>query len=334
MKMKYMKYVLPLLVVVVLLIIALPAAAQGPVSVWTNGGRLPVFVRAAGTNEDPFGGFCKSYFGALSADQKGGGGQFSGAPANFGLNPFGRCDEGGGIPNFASGDGTSIRKAVYVGGAWSTSNYSVNRNASNLTLGLQSGETGYELPTCATLKSPAGTSRWFKTDTWKNKKLQVWLDDELNTATAPSGSAVFGAADNYMFGTAAGDAWSANAFFDSPNWSSYNEGYVMAIYDPDNLKANNAYVAPNAAILTVNVSGTGSPRRFGNGSYAGVSIAGGGFGGIHGYGQWNPNQPSHMLWYESVFDGWTYIRVYNQQIWDGVVSVCTYRATRDAPGIN
>ena len=284
----------------------------------TGEGRKAVFVRTAGTNEDPFGGHPIGFGAALTSP----------GIARFGLSPF-REALPGGVPSSASGDGTSARKAVYVGGAW------VADFRSQFPRDPQ-----IELPSCATVKSPAGTSRWFKSDTWKGKKLQVWLDDELNTATAPSGSAVFGAGDAYMWGIAPGDAWSSN-YWDTPGVTSvvylsgpFIEGWVMAIYDPDNLKPNYAFAAPNAWLYTVNYSGGGSPRRSGQGvpggsdNGRGVSVFGGGAGGIHTYAQWNPNQPSHLLWSEGGYDGWVHARVYNQMIWDGVVTVCSYRATR------
>jgi hypothetical protein len=115
----------------------------------------------------------------------------------------------GGTPSTRSGDGTSPRKAIYIGGTWRE--------------GLRPTEA--EMPTCATIKSPAGTSRWFKADTWKDRQLIVWLDDELNDATRPSGSAVFGAADDYMKGTASGGFWQKNAYFDGANsvgWKGAN----------------------------------------------------------------------------------------------------------------
>ena len=316
--MKYMKVIVPLLVVVAMLVVVLPAGAQGPVKVATSDGVKAIFVRTAGTNEDPFGGHPIGYGQALP----------SAGMARFGISPF-REALPGGVPSSASGDGTSARKAVYVGGAWVADSRAQSPR-----------EPQIELPSCATLKSPAGTSRWFKMDTWKDKKLQIWLDDELNTATAPSGSAVFGAADAYMWGIAPGDAWSVN-YWDTPGVTSsmyltgpWLEGWVMAIYDPDNMKPNYAFAAPNAWLYTVAYSGGGSPRRSGQGvpggsdNGRGVSVFGGGAGGIHTYAQYNPNQPSHLLWSEGGYDGWVHARVFNQMIWDGVVTVCSYRASK------
>jgi hypothetical protein len=325
--MKYMKVIVPLLVVVAMLIVVLPAGAQGPVKVATLDGAKNIFVRTAGTNEDPFGGLPIGYGNASTS---------AGAAGIFGLSPF-RAALPGGVPSDKSGDGTSARKAVYIGGAWAVDSRSQAPR-----------EPAIELPSCATVKSPAGTSRWFKMDTWKNKLLQVWLDDELNTATAPSGSAVFGAGNIYMYGTAPGDGWQSNGF-DTPGFTSqknsisgspfltgpFLEGFVMAIYDPDNLKPNYAFEAPNAWLYTVNYSGAGSPRRSGQNVTppgAGTSVAGGGAGGIHGYGQYNRNNPSHLLNYQAVFDGWVHARVYNQMIWDGVVTVCSYRANPNVNG--
>lgn len=286
--MKLMKWLVPLAVVIVLLAIALPAAAQGPVTqVVTYKG--PVVVVSAGTNEDPFGGFPKS----------------SRKFSDSGLLP-------GGTPSSASGDGTTPRKAINIAGTWAAGKR----------------PTEAEMPTCALIKSPAGTSRWFKADTWRDRQLIVWLDDELNDATRPSGSAVFGGADLYMSGTASGGYWQKNAYFDGANsQTGYRvrtgpslQGYVMAIYDPDALQPNREFDPPNAFILTLNTSGSGGLLR----SKGNVSLGSVG-GGPHGFGQYNYGEPKHLLWYDGRFDGWVYIRIYNQMVWDGVVTVCSYR---------
>lgn len=325
--MKYLKVLVPLLVIVALLVMALPAGAQGP---------RPVFVRTAGTNEDPFGGFPIGYIANAAADRVG-------VTALFGYAPWATIIPGG-VPSDKSGDGTSARKAVYIGGAWA--NQSVSGNVG----GRAANENPREIPSCATVKIPAGTSRWFKTDSWvraaggQNLKLQVWLDDELNTATAPSGSATWGAADNYMWGANGESPWVTNGWDIYPWSTGYQygnplvDGYVMAIYDPTNMKPNYAFAPPNATLYTLAYSAAGSPRRScqGPGCDNGRGISGTGIinpsgtniGGsqIHGYGSWNKNQPSHLLWWEGVQDGWVHVRVYNQMIWDGVATVCSYRA--------
>lgn len=287
--MKLMKWLVPLAVVIVLLAIALPAAAQGPVTqVVTYKG--PVVVVSPGTNEDPFGGLAKT----------------SRKFSDTGILP-------GGLPSNASGDGTSPRKAINISGTWKEGKV----------------PTEAEMPTCVLIKSPAGTSRWFKAATWRDRQLIVWLDDELNDATRPSGSAVFGAADNYMSGTASGGFWQKNAYFDGANSvTGYRvatgpsmEGYVMAIYDPDSLGPNREFDPPNAAILTLNTSGSGGLLRSkGNVSLSGI------VGTVpHGFGQYNYGEPKHLLWYDGRFDGWAFIRVVNQMVWDGVITVCSYR---------
>jgi hypothetical protein len=48
---------------------------------------------------------------------------------------------------------------------------------------------------------------------------------------------------------------------------------------------------------------------------------------IHSWAQYNPFQPSHLLWWEGHLDGWVHARVFNQMVWEGVVSVCSYRAS-------
>jgi hypothetical protein len=123
-------------------------------------------------------------------------------------------------------------------------------------------------------------------------------------------------------------------------------GYFMLIYDPDALQPNYAFAPPNAAILTLNVSGAGSLRRSctaasyagqpcvpassgGPSTERGVSLTGmlGDQAKIRG-ATFNPNQPSHLLWSEGTYDGWVYVRVWNQMLWDGWVSVCSYRALK------
>ena len=305
-----------------------PVAQAAPVKVATGGdGMKNVFVRAAGTNEDPFGGLPINTSSGL------------GAASKFGVGGPGVFAAPGGKPSDKSGDGTSPRKAIFIGGAWAMGpavGGNVGYRAAN--------ENPEELPSCATVKSPAGVSRWFKMDTWQNKKLQIWLDDELNTATAPSGSAVFGAGDNWMVGLNQQSAWAVNGWdwvIGAPANPYYADGWVLAVYDPTNMQPNFAYEAPNATLYTLTTSGTGSLRRSGQGapladSSRGVSGTGiiygsgvaGAFSNVHGYATYNKNQPSHLLWWEGVMDGWVHTRVYNQMIWDGVVTVCSYRAGR------
>ncbi len=314
------KLVFALILVAALLVVAMPALAQGP---------RPLWVVKAGTNEDPFGGLPIGY---------GQGPQGEGSVAMFGLSPLVRALPGG-VPSNKSGDGTSPRKSIYIGGAWAERSAVSMRTDIAETFG-NTKNLAVEIPTCATLKIPSGVSRWFKMDTWKDKKLQVWLDDEKNDATAPSGSAVWGASNSYMWGTAPGDGWQAVGW-DTPGQTSYKylsgpflEGFVMAILDPNNLRPNYAYAAPNAALYTVNVNSGASPRvgtqgmnqqTMWQGDLKSVSAIIGETN-THGYGQFNPNQPSHLLFYEGRFDGWVHARIYNNMIWDGVATVCSYRA--------
>lgn len=289
------KLIFALLIVAALLVVVMPAAAQGPAPVMIqtrDRGPKPIYVVKAGTNEDPFGGLpiqTSSGLGAASIFGTGGPGVF--------LIP-------GGVPSNKSGDGTTPRKSIYIGGAWD--------------------KDGGELPTCATVKIPAGSSRWFKMDTWKDFQLQVWVDDELNDATTPSGSAVFGAGDYYMLGLAPGSAWAVNAAsskgaIPEDGWvGPYTEGFVMAILDPDNMRPNYAFPPPNATLYTTN-----GDRDKNNLSTADIL----GSQSIHGYGQYNWAQPSHLLWYDgNNWAGWVHAKVTNQMIWDGTVSVCSYRA--------
>ncbi len=216
----------------------------------------------------------------------------AGMPVNedpFGGYPIlGALDEiqQGGVPSALSGDGSAPRSAIYIAND------------------------------CATLRFAAGKARWFKLDAWGNKRQQIWLDDELATASAPGGSAVWGAADKYMLGTAPGDAWRTNAY---P--VEIVSGYVLAVYDPDSLRPLVSFTPPNAAILSVNVDARGFLQ---NAKYN-VAISDAVGARIHGLGSYNKSQPSHLLWYEGNFSGWVFVMVYNQMIWDDTASVCSQR---------
>jgi hypothetical protein len=202
----------------------------------------------------------------------------------------------GGVPSALSGDGSTPRKAIYIA------------------------------DDCATLRFQAGKARWFKLDAWGDKQQQIWLDDELEKAIVPSGSAVWGAAHNYMIGTAPGDGWRANAY---PNADAGNEnlrhGYVMAVYDPDALRPLNVFSPTpyngNAAILAVNTDA----RGFLLNGPTNLSIADAAGARIHGYGAFNRAQPSHLLWHSATYSGWVFVQVYNQMIWDDTASVCAAR---------
>lgn len=198
----------------------------------------------------------------------------------------------GGVPSALSGDGSTPRRAIYIA------------------------------DDCATLRFQAGKTRWFKLDAWGDKQQQIWLDDELASATAPSGSAVWGAALDYMLGTAPGDAWRANAYpsVDAAN-ANLRHGYVMAVYDPESVRPLNVFSPPNAAILSVNTDARGF-LRYGPDN---ISIADAAGARIHGYANHNRAQPSHLLWYEARFSGWVFVLVYNQMIWDDTASVCAAR---------
>jgi hypothetical protein len=293
------KLVFVLIIVAALLVVAMPAAAQGPVLVQTTDqGLKPIYVVKAGTNEDPFGGLPLSTSSGL------------GSATKFGLGQPGVFLIPGGKPSNLSGDGSTPRKSIYIGGAWDND--------------------GKELPTCATVVIPAGGSKWFKMDTWKNRWLQLWVDDELNAATSPSGTAVFGAADGYTQGQTPGSTWLKNAVSDKWGQTSYKtysgpfaDGIVAAIYDPDNMQPNFAFAPPNAALYTTNGSRSGQGLKFPGNGLSQSNIVG---SDIHGYATYNPNKTDHLLWFDAKMDGWVHARVRNQMIWDATVSVCSYRS--------
>jgi hypothetical protein len=364
---KMKKLFFALIVVAALLLVAMPAAAQGP-NPW-----VPMFFdrtsqMTAAWVGDPFGGNPKLNVGVkYEPDGKGGvAAKFdnalfplTGITAKFGLSPFSSILPGG-IPSSMSGDGSTPRKAIYIGGAWADAavnpwcSFVWDSNTHDTYVykcrNYAAGETPYEIPACATVKIPAGSSKWFKLDTWwkdtagRKLRTQIWLDDELDGATKPSGKAVFGAADRYYYGTAPMDGWSTNVYWgaNAQNPDEIN-GYFMVVYDPEALQPNFAFAAPNAALFTLDVSGAGSLRRSctaaafagqpcvpaskgGPSTSTGVSLFGmlGSQTKISG-ATFNKFQPSHLLWTEGGYDGWVFVRVWNQMIWDGTVSVCSFR---------
>jgi len=366
------KLIFALIVVAALLVVAMPVAAQGPDPygrVWFD--RTPQITPAwAG---DPFGGNPKLMWdvkyvpdgkGGVMMQGNGAGGApgaawpYTGIVAKFGPYPPGSFLPGG-IPSSMSGDGSTPRKAIYIGGAWADASvnpvgnycWEQNTNVPPVFQCRESNQTPYEIPACATVKVAAGGSKWFKLDTWKKDNsgralaTQIWLDDELDGATKWSGSAVFGAANKYFWGTAPFDGWSANVFWGA-NAMNPNEinGYFMIVYDPEALAPNYVYAPPNAAILT----GGGSSGTSGTcdaAAYAGLPCIKASSGGPATDGSrsinsmvgperkiigatHNNSQPSHLLWTEGGYDGWVYVRVANQMIWDGTVTVCSYRALK------
>jgi len=392
------KMIFALIVIAALLVVAMPVAAQGPyppnlnpyipVSAWYN--RTSQMTAAwAG---DPFGGNARLPVevkyepdgkGGVAAKLANASFPYTGIVAKFGPSPWAFQDVlPGGMPSSMSGDGSAPRKAIYIGGAWAdpsvnpTGTYGKYMGSTNLpTRGTN--ENPFELPACATVKIPAGSSKWFKLDTWKKEpqgqvsgggsadtfakiNTQIWVDDELDGATAPSGSAVFGAANKYMWGTADDDAWSMNAAYKAPQTREDINGFFMAVYGPDAMNPNYAFAPPNAWLFTLNVSSTGGvSRTCTSAAFAGqpcVSAASGGNSAPAGnsasgqhtnissemfingvpaagtvaqavsiFGTFNPSQPSHLLWVEGTWDGWVFTRVINQMIWDGTVTVCSYR---------
>ena len=301
----------------------------------------------------------------------------TGIVAKYGLSPwrydpysssFGTFVAGeiqpGGIQSRMSGNGGNPFKAIYIGGAWvdasdnlwcssiwdPNTNVPLIRQCRNQSI----GENPLEVPGCATVMIPAGNSKWFKFDTWKKdnagRRLQteVWIDDELDSATKPSGSAVFGAANKYYWGTAPMDGWSGNALLGTNPMNSVEiNGFFGMIFSPDVLKPNYAFAPPNASLLTVEYSGTGSARRSctaaayagqpcvpaskgGPSTSGGLSLSGlraflTGWADYFDFMEFNKSQPSHLMWYSTNGDGWYFLRVWNQMIWEGTVSVCSYR---------
>lgn len=281
--MKSLKILIPLFVLCALVVLVVPAIADQP-----------------GNNEDPFGGL--PIIGEIRV------------PICRDNSCIGEKSTGktfiaeGGVPSRASGNGTSPRRAINISGIWGTQR--------------ANDELPPEFPNCSTLRIPTGQYRWFKLEAYGDRRTRIWLDDELDGATLPSGAARFGAADRYMLGTAPGDAWNKNALNGNGDQSeNFLEGFVMAIYDPDNLRPNYAFEPPNAALLSVNVDGRGALLN-GPDNLSVKDVTG---AGIHGFGSYNAAEPSHLLWYEGTWSGWVFVMVYNQMIWDGTMTVCSQR---------
>lgn len=255
---------------------------------------LPTSAQGPLTYEDPFGGLP-----ILGTDPNG-----VGAVARFGLTP----EKGplpGGIPSTKSGNGTSPRRAINI--------------------------TSEDEPVCSTFRLPAGTAGWFKLLADGGNMTHVWLDDERADAREPSGGAVWGAADRYMVGTPPGSAWRKNALNGTNSQDpNFREGYVLAVYDPDNLKPNYAFSPPNAAILTLSTDNRGLLLN-GPGNRSLKDITG---AGIAGYGNRSRDHPQHLLWYQGHFGGWAYVMVYNQMIWDDTASLCTQQVEIIAPPVS
>lgn len=281
---KLFKALVPIVVLFALFVFVLPALADQP-----------------GNNEDPFGGL--PIIGEIRVpicrDNSCTGEKSSGKTF---------LDQGG-MPSRASGNGTSPRRAINISGIWA------GQPRAN-------GEFPPELSNCGTIRIPAGSFRWFKLEAYGDRRTQIWLDDELDTATTPSGAAKFGAADQYMRGTAPGDAWQKNVINgNGEQVENFLEGFVMAVYDPTNLQPNYAFQPPNAALLSMNVDARGTLLN-GPDNLSVKDVTG---AGIHGYGSYNGSQPSHLLWYEGTWSGWVYVSVYNQMVWDGTATVCSLR---------
>lgn len=206
--------------------------------------------------------------------------------------PVAADDPFGGPPSKNSGDGSTTWGAIYI------------------------GDNG-----CWTGGMAAGAAMWFKADTWKDKHLQIFLDDRLAGAATPkgpgtaldwkiNGSAVWGAAKNYFQGKAPGAPEEANSLGNSPQEVNFKQGFAFRVYDPDSLFPNYEYNAPNMWLLTTR-SARGANRR---------SVP------SHGWGNpETPFVPNHLLWYEGAFDGWVYIKAYNQMLWNGTMTICAYR---------
>jgi len=358
------KLIFALFIVAALVVVAMPAAAQGPnpyVPLWYDRtpemGRVKAWMDAGG---DPPGGYPRLSV-AVKYDVNAAGTAvvptnlaaawpYAGIVAKFGLTPYSALLPGG-IPSNASGDGSTWNKAIYIGGAWADN--SVNPRTRHLwdpntmvdphIQGRYSNENPYEIPGCATFKVPAGQNIAVKFDTWSKDsqgnriQTQVWLDDELDGAKKFSGSATFGAANKWFLGTSNyGDGWSVNYTTPRGNQQDANkiQGYVMKIA-PSALEPNMAYPPPNALALigecTSAVYAGQSCVQAPSGGPSNPAGASSSYWGYQALANFNPNQPSHLLWAEGNWDGWVYLQIRNQMIWDGTVTVCSFRDNGTSP---
>jgi hypothetical protein len=357
------KLIFALFIVAALVVVAMPAAAQGPnpyVPLWYDRtpemGKAKAWLDAGG---DPPGGY-PLLEGPVryEADATGkvvpvglqAAWPYAGIVAKFGLTPYSNILPGG-IPSNASGDGSSPNKAIYIGGAWADNSvnprtrflWDPNTMVDPHIQGRYSNENPYEIPACATFKVAAGTNMIVKLDTWSKDsqgnriQTKVWLDDELDGAKKFSGSAVFGAANKWFIGTSNyGDGWSVNYTTPRGNQQDANkvQGYVMKII-PSGLEPNMAYPPPNAEILTGGCTSAvyagQSCVQAPSGGPSNPAGASSDYWGYQALANFNPNQPSHLLWADGNWDGWVYAQIWNQMIWDGMVTVCSFRDNGTSP---
>jgi hypothetical protein len=266
--MKYMKLIVPLAIVVLMLMIALPAAA-----------------------DDPFGG----------------------------------------PPSRTSGNGATTWAAVYLTGY----NSGVNSN-------------GYYTPSCNKSTFAAGSSKWFKYDTHKSYDVQVYVDDDPKFGAALDyfgfGASAYtgepgktlGNDDDPLAGGQAPTPFSVGWKPDGTQEPANLQGFSGLIYGSWYLRQMDYYwPTPNNLLLTTRA---GSRARVSDteGSYGGYNRGGASVNTIKVTG--NPNTPdqtslrhynikmadgqTHLLSAQTRDDGWNYVRVGNNMIWDNDANVC------------
>jgi len=273
--MKYMKLIVPLAIVVLLLMIALPAAA-----------------------DDPFGG----------------------------------------PPSRTSGNGATTWAAVYVSGYASTL---VN-------------SSGYYTPACNKSTFAAGSSKWFKFDSHKTYDNEVYVDDDPKFGAALDyfgyGAQAYTQEPNKTLGNdddPGGGGQQPTPFSvglkpDGTQEPENLQGFGARIWGSDYIRWMDYYwPTPNNALLTTRA---GSRARVSSTESTRGGFVRGGASMATVFEQGTPNAPeffwlrhynikmldgqTHLLSYRFTDDGWNYMQVGNNMIWDNDANVCVVMARK------
>jgi hypothetical protein len=303
--MKNLKWIIPLAVVVVLLMVALPAAA-----------------------DDPFGGPPSKTSGN-------------------GATTWGAVYVGGTWDN---------KRSV-------TDGFYTNPNTFSLSTGVVSSSEYDKYVTNWSAKTtiPALSTRWFKLDTVKSRDVEIYVDDVPKWGAAyryfdnrgclahgqskvpTDGNGDCDRSDNLQrLGI---DTSNMGKYFLAvddrydfvPGNSMFQNGFAARIYPPESINSVDYFwPAPNNSLLTTR---TGTRPRVADtqGSYGGYGRGAASLITTSTYGSWNNTyswlEPAdqvkmgdgntHLLGGKFHWDGWVYVRVFNNMYWDNDAQVGT-----------
>jgi hypothetical protein len=260
--------------------------------------------------------------------------------------PAAADDPFGGPPGKASGDGLTTWGAIYIGGT--LDNKCDGRYKNPDTFSSQTGVVASKESDCylnnwsPTLTIPAMSSRWFKFDTVKSRDVEVYVDDVPR----------WGAAYNYFSPTCnranrdcvdnlerigidtseIGKQSIAmqNVQSNPQDRHMVGNGFAARVYGTDSINQNDYFwPTPNNALLTTR-----------NGWRPSVGDTQGNWGGYNqgaidigsmgpgiwldpgGTAKWGDGN-THLLVGKYHLDGWVYIQVINNMIWDNGMQIST-----------